>query len=215
METVIRHFLDKSKAKLDEALAKVDEVAGPETGSTTMSTQMTKEDGTIQTVEVEDLDEAETPESILLSTVSDEKSRDRTYRTLVTPWLRFLWESYRTALDTLRNNTRLEVLYQVRTSSCLHGFGAMLNLTMTCLSVLTASRTGRIPILLDSRQKDRVPKTLRDSPTALRLYSKVLVSDLCHQHQRPRDSTAIPRYPFRTAQYSSRARAMARSVPIR
>lgn len=119
VETVMRHFLEKSKAKLDEALAKVDEVAGPETAGSTMTTQMTNQDGSIQTVEVEDLEEAETPESILLSTVSDEKSRDRTYRTLVTPWLRFLWESYRTALDTLRNNTRLEVLYQVRYSVLL------------------------------------------------------------------------------------------------
>ena len=120
VETVIRFFLDKSKEKLDEALAKVDEVAGPASlleggvsSSTVTTTTTTKEDGSIATVEVEDLEAAETPESILLSTVSDEKSRDRTYRTLVTPWLRFLWEAYRTALDILRNNARLEVLYQV------------------------------------------------------------------------------------------------------
>ena len=115
VETVMRHFLDTSKEKLTEALAKVDEIAGPaETQDTdeATTTTVTKEDGTIATVEVEDLDAAETPESILLSAVSDEKSRDRTYRTLVTPWLRFLWESYRTALEILRNNSRLEVPYQ-------------------------------------------------------------------------------------------------------
>jgi translation initiation factor 3 subunit A len=118
VETVIKFFLDKSKEKLNEALAKVDEVAGPapdasNAAGSAVTTTATKEDGSIANVEVEDLEAAETPESILLSTVSDEKSRDRTYRTLVTPWLRFLWEAYRTALDILRNNARLEVLYQV------------------------------------------------------------------------------------------------------
>lgn len=102
VEVVIQKFLEQSRAKLSEALAKVDELEGPAEKAATAAEE----------AEVEDLEASETPESILLSSVSEEKSRDRTYRTLVTPWLRFLWEAYRTALDTLRNNARLEVLYQ-------------------------------------------------------------------------------------------------------
>ncbi len=64
------------------------------------------------TASVDDLEASETPESILLSTVSGEQSRDRTDRAIVTPWLKFLWETYRTVLDILRNNARLEIMYQ-------------------------------------------------------------------------------------------------------
>ncbi|KAF9005007.1 hypothetical protein BDQ17DRAFT_1353614 [Cyathus striatus] len=63
-------------------------------------------------VDVDDLEASETPESILLGAVSGDQSKDRTDRALVTPWLKFLWESYRTSLETLKNNARLETIYQ-------------------------------------------------------------------------------------------------------
>lgn len=103
VEMVIQHFLTRSKEKLDEALLKVDEIEGP---------LIAEGDQEKVAVDVDDLEATETPESLLMSTVSEEKSRDRTYRELVTPWLRSLWEAYRTALDILRNNARLENFYQ-------------------------------------------------------------------------------------------------------
>jgi translation initiation factor 3 subunit A len=66
-------------------------------------------------VNVEDLEAIETPESILLSTVSGEQSRDRTDRAILTPWLKFLWETYRTVLEILKNNARLEIMYHSTT----------------------------------------------------------------------------------------------------
>jgi translation initiation factor 3 subunit A len=62
---------------------------------------------------VEDLEAIETPESIMLSAVSGSDYKQRTEKQVLTPWVKFLWEAYRIALDTLRNNARLEILYQV------------------------------------------------------------------------------------------------------
>ena len=92
IELVIKHFIKLADAKVVEAQSKADAAVGE--------------------IDVDDLEESETPESMLLGSVSADQNKDRTDRVLVTPWLKFLWEAYRTALDILRNNARLEVPYQ-------------------------------------------------------------------------------------------------------
>ncbi|KAH7350025.1 eukaryotic translation initiation factor 3 subunit A [Plectosphaerella cucumerina] len=106
IELVLKKFIELAADKVTTAQQKADEV------------QSTLE-ATNPSDNVEDLEASETPESILLATVSGEVSRDRTDRAIVTPWLKFLWEAYRTVLDILRNNARLETLYQ---STALQAF---------------------------------------------------------------------------------------------
>jgi len=57
-----------------------------------------------------ELEEAEKTEDRVLSYVSGGKSKDRTGRELVTPTLRVLWEAYRSVLEILRTNPKLEAL---------------------------------------------------------------------------------------------------------
>ncbi|KAK5111100.1 eukaryotic translation initiation factor 3 subunit A [Meristemomyces frigidus] len=103
IELVFRKFIELAEQKVKEAQAKADEMTG----------QNSTEDGAATDIrDVGDLEAMETPESILLSTVSGEQSKDRTDRAIVTPWLKFLWEAYRTVLDIFKNNARLEVMYQ-------------------------------------------------------------------------------------------------------
>ena len=99
LQLVLKTFIELAEEKVKTAQAKADEV------QSSLET-------TAATASVDDLEASETPESILLSTVSGEQSRDRTDRAIVTPWLKFLWETYRTVLDILRNNARLEIMYQ-------------------------------------------------------------------------------------------------------
>jgi len=94
IEVVINKFVQLADAKVQDAQEKADKA--------------------VALTDVDDLEASETPESILLGAVSGDQSKDRTDRALVTPWLKFLWESYRTSLETLKNNARLEVIYQVR-----------------------------------------------------------------------------------------------------
>ncbi|KAM5541609.1 hypothetical protein V8D89_004799 [Ganoderma adspersum] len=91
IEVVVNRFILLSDAKVQEAQEKADKAVA---------------------LDVDDLEASETPESILLGAVSGDQNKDRTDRALVTPWLKFLWESYRTALETLKNNARLETIYQ-------------------------------------------------------------------------------------------------------
>ncbi|KII90374.1 hypothetical protein PLICRDRAFT_136599 [Plicaturopsis crispa FD-325 SS-3] len=92
IEVVINKFVQLADAKVQEAQEKAEKA--------------------VALTDVDDLEASETPESILLGAVSGDQSKDRTDRALVTPWLKFLWESYRTSLETLKNNARLEVIYQ-------------------------------------------------------------------------------------------------------
>ena len=98
IETVFKRFIELAEQKVTEAQAKADEVQSSLEGTAAQN--------------IDDLEASETPESILLSTVSGEQSRDRTDRAIVTPWLKFLWETYRTVLDIFKNNARLELMYQ-------------------------------------------------------------------------------------------------------
>ncbi|KAJ4340220.1 eukaryotic translation initiation factor 3 subunit A [Ascochyta clinopodiicola] len=100
IELVFKKFIELAEGKVTEAQAKADEV------------QSSLEGTSGDAKNIEDLEATETPESILLSTVSGEQARDRTDRAIVTPWLKFLWETYRTVLDIFKNNARLELMYQ-------------------------------------------------------------------------------------------------------
>jgi translation initiation factor 3 subunit A len=100
IEVVLKKFIELAEQKVTEAQAKADEI------------QSSLETAPSSSTNVEDLEAIETPETILLATVSGEQSRDRTDRAVVTPWLKFLWETYRTVLEILKNNARLEIMYQ-------------------------------------------------------------------------------------------------------
>ncbi|CRK88039.1 CLUMA_CG001825, isoform A [Clunio marinus] len=63
-------------------------------------------------LDIDDLDNLATPESILLmSAVCGEDAQDRSDRTILLPWVKFLWESYCQCLELLRVNSHCEILY--------------------------------------------------------------------------------------------------------
>ena len=88
---MIRHFLTLAEARLEEA----------------------RKEHSAATAEIEDLEATESPEDMMLATVQGVDDKSRAERETLTPWLKFLWEAYRSVLDILRNNNKLETLYHV------------------------------------------------------------------------------------------------------
>ncbi|KAL1137706.1 hypothetical protein AAG570_009402 [Ranatra chinensis] len=74
-------------------------------------TEAAREQSQQAVIDIDDLDNLATPESILLSAVSGEDAQDRSDRTILTPWVKFLWESYCQCLELLRTNAHCETLY--------------------------------------------------------------------------------------------------------
>lgn len=62
-------------------------------------------------LDIDDLDNLATPESILMSAVCGEDAQDRSDRTILLPWVKFLWESYGQCLELLKVNSHCENLY--------------------------------------------------------------------------------------------------------
>ncbi|XP_068638021.1 eukaryotic translation initiation factor 3 subunit A-like [Aristolochia californica] len=91
LEEVIKYFIHLSTERAEQARSKAQAL----------------EDA----LDVDDLEADKRPEDLMLSYVSGEKGKDRSDRELVTPWFKFLWETYRTVLEILRNNSKLEALY--------------------------------------------------------------------------------------------------------
>ena len=83
---MLKKFIELAEQKVQEAQAKAEQVQSSLDTAAAASVS-----------NIEDLEASETPETILLATVSGEQSKDRTDRAIVTPWLKFLWETYRTA----------------------------------------------------------------------------------------------------------------------
>ena len=58
-----------------------------------------------------DLEADFTPEALLMKAYQLDHEAEPTAQEVVTPWFKFLWETYRNLLDILRNNNKLEALY--------------------------------------------------------------------------------------------------------
>ncbi|KAF8396847.1 hypothetical protein HHK36_018482 [Tetracentron sinense] len=91
LEEVIKHFMHLSTERAEQARSQAQALE--------------------EALDVDDLEADKRPDDLMLSYVSGEKGKDRSDRELVTPWFKFLWETYRTVLEILRNNSKLEALY--------------------------------------------------------------------------------------------------------
>lgn len=96
LEKVIHHFLDQAEVRAQKA-----QVSSEDMASSLAIADLEADGDTME----------EAPETLMMRAVSGETTKDRTDREILMPWIKFLWESYRTALDVTRTNAKLEAIY--------------------------------------------------------------------------------------------------------
>mmetsp|Transcript_7673 Transcript_7673/g.11534 ORF Transcript_7673/g.11534 Transcript_7673/m.11534 type:complete len:968 (+) Transcript_7673:90-2993(+) len=101
LEIIINYLIDISENRATNARLKANAISA------------------VEVKQIGDLEAEASPESIMLSTMTEEGGKERTDREVVVPWLKFLWEAYRTVLDILKTNTKLEQVYH---STCIKAF---------------------------------------------------------------------------------------------
>ncbi|KAH7416335.1 hypothetical protein KP509_14G086600 [Ceratopteris richardii] len=145
LEEVIKYFLHLSSEKAEKAQAQA-------------SAELS--------LDIEDLEAENQPEDLMLSYVSGEKGKERSDRELVTPWFKFLWETYRTVLEILRNNSKLEALYAM-TAHRAFQFCLQYKRTTEFRRLCEILRNHLINLNKYRDQRDRPDLTL---PESLQLY---------------------------------------------
>ncbi|CAM9162125.1 unnamed protein product, partial [Ectocarpus sp. 8 AP-2014] len=101
LEVIINYLVDQAEKKATNSRKKADQMS------------------LVEAAKVGDLEAEATPESIMLSTMTEEGEKERADREMVVPWLKFLWETYRAVLDILKTNTKLEHVYH---ATCIKAF---------------------------------------------------------------------------------------------
>lgn len=92
LQTIINSYRDIAEQRANDAKAEADKLHLEEDGG-------------------DDLEDS--PGSIMLQAVSGESAKDRKDQQILTPWVKYLWEAYKTILELLRNNNKLQNVYQV------------------------------------------------------------------------------------------------------
>jgi translation initiation factor 3 subunit A len=151
LETIILYLMQLSESRAALARQKADKVA------------------LVAAARVSDLDQEESPESIMLSSMTEDGARDRTDREVVVPWLKFLWENYRAILELLSKIPKLDKLYHTTCSKAFkfcQEYGRVLEFRRLCdmlrqhLAFLTNKKVQLAPVRNPRPVWEWTPETL-------------------------------------------------------